>query len=279
MENYQEYKPNAALCRYVECIWILNGQNNETNSIVEPLVPGGRTEFIFTRSEILWHGSNRKKGSEKVSSSFLLGQRNCVNYITCLNKYSSIGVRLRQGCLPVFIGVHASSYSNRISLLNKIFGTGIDHLTETLFEAKNTGDTIQLLELWLEKNITEPNTDWRNLQEYLAKITTAENAGLITIKMLSKEYGWNDKKTERLFLKYVGFTPGQFIKIIRFRRAVEKLFAGYENLTNLAYDTGFYDQSHFIREFYRYAGNKPSDFLKSPNSIAKFLYAIRSTAL
>jgi AraC-like DNA-binding protein len=275
MVNYQEYKPKAALCRYIECMWILNGQNDETNSIVESLVPGGRAELIFTKSDILWHGSNIKNEAERISSSFLLGQRNCVKYITCLNDYSSLGVRLRSGCLPVFSAVQASSCSNKITLLNKIFGAEIDQVTETLFEAKNNGYAIQLIESWLEKNITEPNSDWRDLQEYLAKITTVENAGLSTIKMLSKAYGWNDKKTERLFLKYLGFTPTQFIKIIRFRKSVEKLFAGYENLTDLAYESGYYDQSHFIKEFYRYAGNKPSDFLKRPNNIAKLLYKVR----
>lgn len=275
MENYHEYKPTAALSRYVECIWILNGQNNETNSIVESLVPGGRTELIFTKSELLWHGSNINNEAERISSPFLLGQRNCVKYITCLNHYSSIGVRLRYGCLPVFIGVPANSYSNKVTLLNKILGTEIDQVTESLFEAKNIGDTLQIIESWLEKNITALNNDWRHLQEYLVKIITAENAGLMTIKMLSKEYGWNDKKTERLFLKYVGFTATQFVKIIRFKRSVEKLFAGYENLTGLAYDSGFYDQSHFIKEFYRYAGNKPSDFLKRPNNIARFLYKMK----
>ncbi|MFL5746533.1 MAG: helix-turn-helix domain-containing protein [Niastella sp.] len=275
MENYHEYKPKAALCRYVECIWILNGKNDETNSIVESLVPGGRTELIFTKSELIWHGSNRRNEAERISSSFLLGQRNRVKYITCLNQYSSLGVRLRYGCLPVFMGVHASSCSNRITLLNKIFGTEIAHITASLFEAQNKDDAIQTIESWLERNIIEPNNDWRHLQEYLGKLTSIENAGLMTTKMLSKEYGWNDKKAERVFLKYVGFTPAQFIKIIRFRRSVEKLFADYENLTDLAYDSGFYDQSHFIREFYRYAGNKPSDFLKRPNSIAKMLYKTR----
>src|SRR6185312_11076997 len=99
MENYQEYKPKVALSRYIECIWIIHGQNNKTNSIVESLVPGGRTELIFTRSELLWHGSNMKKKAERVSSSFLLGPRNCVNYMTCLDHYSGLGVRLRSGCL------------------------------------------------------------------------------------------------------------------------------------------------------------------------------------
>jgi AraC-like DNA-binding protein len=272
MENYHEYKPTAALSRYIECFWTLNGRNNATNSIVEPLVPGGRSELIFTPSEILWHGSNKKNEGEKISSSFLLGQRNCVKYITCLDHYRSIGVRLRPGCLPVFCGVPARSFSNRIILLNNIFGPETDQVTATLFEANKEVDAIQILGSWLEKHITAPNSDWQHLQEYLSTITTVENAGPVTIKTLSKAYGWNDKKTERLFLRYVGFTPTQFIKIIRFRRSVEQLFTGYETLTHLAYDSGFYDQSHFIREFHRYAGNKPSDFLKRPNGIVRFLY-------
>jgi len=272
MENYYEYKPQASLSRYIECIWVLDGQNDEANSIVESLVPGGRAELIFTQSGILWHGSNMEKETERISSSFLLGQRSCVKYMTCLDHYSSFGVRLRYGCLPIFSGAHASSYSNRIILLNEIFGAEIDFVTKTLFEAKVKGAAIPILESWLENNVVELHSSWQDLQEYLAKITAIDNAGPMTIKTLSKEYGWSDKKTERLFLKYIGFTPVQFIKIIRFRKSVEKLFSNYENLTDLACESGFYDQSHFIKEFYRYAGNKPSDFLKGANTIARLLY-------
>src|SRR5262249_9574390 len=125
MENYHEYKPKVTLSPYIECIWVLKGQNNKTNSIVETLVPGGRTELIFTRSELLWHGTNMKNEAQRITSSFLLGPRNCVSYMTCLNQYSSFGVRLRYGCLPVFSSVYANAYLNRVILLNNIFGTEI----------------------------------------------------------------------------------------------------------------------------------------------------------
>jgi AraC-like DNA-binding protein len=198
-----------------------------------------------------------------------------VNYLTCLNKSSSIGVRIRHGCLPIFTDSPVSAYSNKIELLNKIFGVEVDRLTEDLFDKRNEDKTIPIIESWLDSKIQVLDSDWQNLQDYLKKIITTESYELSTIKRLSQEYGWSDKKTERLFLKYVGFTANQFIKIMRLRKSVEKIFSDYQNLTKVAHDSGFYDQSHFIREFYRYAGDKPSEFIKKTNNIAEFLYKNR----
>jgi AraC-like DNA-binding protein len=275
MVNYKEYKPNTTINEYIECIWTFEWENDKTNSIVETLVPGGRAEFIFIKSEILWHGPRIKKEVETISASFLLGQRNRVNYMTCLNKSSSIGVRIRHGCLPIFTDSPASIYSNKVALLNTIFGSEIDDLTMRLFDIQNKENTISIIESWLEENIHVLNNDWKNLQEFLKKIISEESYDLPTIKILSQEYGWSNKKTERLFLKYVGFTANQFIKIMRLRKSVETLFKDYQNLTKVALNSGFYDQSHFIREFYRYTGHKPSDFIKKTNNIAEFLYKNR----
>lgn len=273
--NYQEFKPNDKLKYFVECIWYMHGKNSSTNSDVECLVPGGRTEFIFTQSEILWHGSNFKNKPEKISSSFLLGQRDCVNYITCLDNYSSVGVRLKCGCLPVFNNIPVNNCTNKILLLSKLFGETIHNFTTTLFETQSIQEKVELIKLWLETNITDLGKDWFELQEFLNTINASENIDNAVIKKLSDNYGWNDKKTERIFLKYIGFTPHQFIKVVRFRKSVEMIFSDYKNLTDLAHSNGFYDQSHLIREFYRYAGDKPTDFLKKPNNIARFIYGKR----
>ena len=273
--NYQEFKPGDKLKHFVECIWYMNGQNTSTNSHVECLVPGGRTEFIFTQSELLWHSSNLKNKPERISSPFLLGQRDCVNYITCLNNYSSVGVRLKYGCLPVFNHISVSSCTNKIVPLSKLFGESIHKFTATLFETQSIKERVQLIQLWLEKNITDLSKDWFELQAFLNKINASENMDNSIIRKLSDNYDWNDKKTERIFLKYVGFTPHQFIKVVRFRKSVEMIFSDYKNLTDLAHSNGFYDQSHLIREFYRYAGDKPTNFLKKPNNIARFIYGKR----
>lgn len=59
----------------------------------------------------------------------------------------------------------------------------------------------------------------------------------------------------------VGITPKQFTKIIQFQCSLNQLTDDdYLNLTDLAYEYGFADQSHFIRTFKHYTGKTPREF-------------------
>ena len=138
--DYQEFNPDNNLKQFVECIWYINGQNRGVNSCAEPLVPGGRTEFIFTRSAVLWYGNDVKNKPERLASPFLLGQRDCVNYITCLDNYDSINVRLKYGCLPVFNNTPVNMFTNKVVPLSKLFGKAVSSLTAPLFEIRSFND-------------------------------------------------------------------------------------------------------------------------------------------
>jgi AraC-like DNA-binding protein len=61
----------------------------------------------------------------------------------------------------------------------------------------------------------------------------------------------------------VGASPKQLASIVRFRHAVRAYRPGL-TLTQLAYDAGYFDQSHLIREFRAFTGLTPRDFLRSP---------------
>lgn len=63
---------------------------------------------------------------------------------------------------------------------------------------------------------------------------------------------------KRRFLSETGLTPKQFAKIIQFDRSLSQLSAkDYSTLTDIAYQNGFADQSHFIRVFKSFTRKTP----------------------
>jgi AraC-like DNA-binding protein len=61
----------------------------------------------------------------------------------------------------------------------------------------------------------------------------------------------------------VGLSPKQLGKVIRLQAALKMLLNQKNgNLTQVAYESDYYDQAHFIKDFKDFTGINPKEFLK-----------------
>ncbi len=86
-------------------------------------------------------------------------------------------------------------------------------------------------------------------------------AGAIRVRTLAQDLGVSQDALEKHFRRIVGASPKQFATIVRLRQAVE-LSRQSPSLTALALDAGYYDQSHFIRDFRAITGDAPGHFFQ-----------------
>ncbi len=84
--------------------------------------------------------------------------------------------------------------------------------------------------------------------------------GSISVKSLLDKFSISRDSFEKKFRKQVGTSPKKFSNIVRFRN----LFQNNEietNLTEIGLNAGYYDQSHFIKDFKAITGRTPSEIL------------------
>ena len=91
---------------------------------------------------------------------------------------------------------------------------------------------------YLEENCTEP----------LKLKDAADIAGL-------SEFHFN-----RVFHEMIGMSPYAYFIFCRVKKSQQVLFEG-GNITQTAYETGFFDQSHFIKHFKKHTGVTPGKFI------------------
>ncbi len=93
------------------------------------------------------------------------------------------------------------------------------------------------------------------IEAYGGQIKVGEVASILNV---------STRALERQFSKILGITPKHFIRLVRFQKAVERLkkISKIENLADIAHDSGYFDQSHFIKDFKSLSGQLPLSIIK-----------------
>jgi AraC-like DNA-binding protein len=85
--------------------------------------------------------------------------------------------------------------------------------------------------------------------------------GSIRIADLAEDTVLSRRQFSRRFIERVGIAPKSFVQIVKFRHVIE-LADSATNLTDLAYEGGYFDQSHFIKDFRKRSGISPRDIFQ-----------------
>lgn len=85
----------------------------------------------------------------------------------------------------------------------------------------------------------------------------------LSLKEISKGLNVHPAYLSREFAKYFdNLSFGEYIRKIRIEKAIEYINSSQYSLTEIAYLTGFSDQSHFTRIFKKHTGKNPSAYKK-----------------
>lgn len=83
-----------------------------------------------------------------------------------------------------------------------------------------------------------------------------------SISAIAAKAGYSQKHLIRLFKDHVGLSPKGFLKIMRFQKAVQEISGPKKpDWTRIAFESGYYDQAHFINDFKAFSGFSPGQYL------------------
>ena len=92
-----------------------------------------------------------------------------------------------------------------------------------------------------------------------------KNNGLLRMDQLCGYIDISPRKLQRIMKNEVGITTKDLMQIVRFNHVLNNIQAlEYSKLTEISYLCGYFDQSHFIRDFKRITGKTPR-VLRSEN--------------
>jgi len=253
----QIMQPHPSISNYVSNIVVL--EDGDLNSdILIPLIAKGYPSIVFQTT-----GLSCIAGKNNIEHSLVLYGQNVKPFQFHASAHLTI--------IAYFLYPH---------ILRSFFGFAANEVTELSVDLSLSQPARQIN--LLQQLIDEPSLSSRFLlmNQYVLKLSKlirpdADNTilfatkaiqkgkGLISIKNLEKELHITERTFQRVFKLNVGVTPKVFSRIFQFQSAFQQLTNGGNfKLSDIAYENGFADQSHFTRSFKEFTNCSPSDYLK-----------------
>jgi AraC-like DNA-binding protein len=99
-----------------------------------------------------------------------------------------------------------------------------------------------------------------------------EKLGNISLQEVMDEYGFSSRYYQKLFIKRVGVSPKSYLRLRRMSRICHLLSTQKEiDWQDIVFEGGYFDQSHFIKDFLDFIGRNPSVYFKDNKELARLL--------
>jgi AraC-like DNA-binding protein len=173
----------------------------------------------------------------------------------------AFGIKFRPGGFLPFLGGPVAAIADQRLPIGSVFGDAGSAVTEQVRACAGADAMAAAAEAFLLAHLPPPDPNIALASALLATIDG--DASMTSVEALVARSGLNKRALQRLFQHYVGVGPKWVIQRYRMHEAVAQLQSGAPlRLSQLALDLGYFDQSHFIKEFTRLVGKPPGEYTR-----------------
>lgn len=165
-------------------------------------------------------------------------------------------------------GVPGTEWYNCFFPAADMLGSRINDIANVLVKTEQLKERIRLLDDFLLQQMKPGSNPDPMIVQAVQHIMMQE--GALPIEYLLQTLSVNERMLERKFKLHIGITPKRFSDIVRLNASAKKMqqLKKPRKLTGIAYDSGYFDQAHFINEFRKYTGITPHQYHTQAHPLA-----------
>jgi AraC-like DNA-binding protein len=256
---YKEFSPPESLGSIVECFWSLRSAGVLVRPTMHRILPDGCTDIVFNFGE----PPTGTGAAAHDFRSYVVGTMRTAFVVTLAGRVDVFGVRFRPGGSTPITSVPAVELAGRIVGLADTV-PGMTGLADQL-----VGHDPVIRSRFLAGALSRRREQTaRTLDPRVRHAVAAVDrlGGRLSVERLSEEVNLSRRQFERLYSCEVGVPPKEACRVARFRAAVRLMDAHPDlSLSGVAVSAGYYDQSHFHRDFRRFAALSPAAYRRERN--------------
>jgi AraC-like DNA-binding protein len=229
----------------------------------EYVLPDGTFELIINLQDTVRKLFHRvDAGSwEAFKRGWISGAQWKFLIIDALPLSSMIGVHFKPGGAATVLGLPASELAGRVIELDAVWGDTVWDWREQLLEALTPAAKFATLERLLTQKLHESRKPSNNAIAWALSQFLTE-PGLPTITSVLSKVGFSHKHFIELFRRETALSPKLFCRVRRFQQVLIEIQTRPEiNWADIACSCGYFDQSHFVHDFFESSGVNPSAYL------------------
>jgi len=267
--NYRTFETSEDLSTFIKCYWTLESLKEQTPE-KQTIVPDGCMEMIFHYGD-LFRQYTENGNSIIQPRCFVIGQLTRPLEIEPTGETGIFSVRFHPDGFMPFSTISIKEIENTTVSLEKLFGKIGLEIEQAILKANSTTERIKLVETFLLNRLADTETVDQIVKSTVETILTAN--GQLSIDEISKQKNINRRQLERKFSSTIGLSPKQLSKTIRLQATLKMLLnKKFTSLTALAYESEYYDQAHFIKDFKELTGFTPKEFYGKNLKMSSLFY-------
>lgn len=265
---YKKIQPSEKLASFVKCYYYWEHVLHDQSPLVIQSPPVGYEAIVFNYGDPYKFIRKLEETIEVPKASYS-GQNTANFQLHLQGTIGMFGVVFQPAAFSTLFRISVKDTADQRIALDDILGCEGKHLAIKMLDASSTSERIQLMErfllqkLWLSKlHITAADK--------AAHLIDRRN-GIVNVQDLTAEIGSSSRSLQRQFIEKVGISPKFYARIRRFSYISYRLIYRKDNWKDLAYDAGYYDHSHFIKDFQFFNRQNPSAYLQQHQELIKYV--------
>ncbi len=262
--SFIRFPPADDISDLVDCYWFVDDPSRKPKK--EKIVPDGCTEIIFHFGDP--YEINITGRWKRQSRVLFAGQIRDHFYLRNTGRSKIFGIKLKPVAAARLFGGSMDRWTDRVVNLSTVAGKRSETLVRDVVSVVHPEELCTAANHALRKFTLRPSNNLTLIEQSVDLIVRQK--GMVTVEELCVLCGMNERRLQRQFLSAVGVNPKLFARIIRFNNIFRLIREKNTTWSDLAYWGGYYDQSHFIKNFKAFTGDEPSSYPFAQKNLANF---------
>jgi AraC-like DNA-binding protein len=239
------YPPTAGLAELVERYWVVSWELPPGRESSITLLPHPCVNVVLDRGRLTVSGVGRGR--------FTYAYRGVGGVF---------GIKFRPGGFLPFLGRPLSDITDTVLPAEQLWGPPATALAERMTDAAGLDHRVALVEAFLRERWPEPDPQVALVQRIVAALL--HDRTIARVEDVTGMFGINPRTLQRLFQRYVGVSPKWVLRRYRLHEAAAVLARErHRPWAEVAAELGYFDQSHFIRDFTAAIGMTPGAYAQA----------------